>query len=72
MWRQQARVAGRAQRRLEGGAAQVVAQHQVRHAFEHGDLDLLAASRRPGVQHRRHQGNAHVQALARSASVSGA
>ena len=60
--REQPGVAGGAQRRVERGAAQVVAQRHVRHALEHGNLDLLPASAGAGMQHGRHQRDGGMQA----------
>ncbi len=53
--REQARVAGFAQRRLEGEARHVVAQHELRHGLEHRHDHGLAPSRLlAGVERRRH------------------
>ena len=59
---QQARVAGLAQRWLEGGTGHVLAQNILRHGLEHGHFHRLAYTRLVARNHRRQDGIGRHQA----------
>ena len=52
VWRQQARIAGGAARRLETASRHVIAEHELRHRLEHRNLDRLPFAGPVAMQQR--------------------